>query len=143
MPYTKMIVHLVWSTKKRLPLLRYDLRAVFLDHVRANAADKGIKIDLINCHLDHVHALISLEADQNLSKVISLLKGESSHWINQQKLILGKFAWQEDYFAVSVSESGLDRVRDYIRNQDKHHKKKSFQDEYEEFLRIYGFKKVG
>jgi len=68
------------------------------------------------------------------------MKGESSHWINQEKLVLGKFAWQDEYFAVSVSESNVQRVQEYIRNQEEHHKKKTFQDEYEEFMRQYGIK---
>ena len=79
----------------------------------------------MNCHLDHVHCLISLGIDQNISKVVSLIKGESSHWINQEKLVPGKFAWQDEYFAVAVSESNVRRVQEYIRNQELHHKNKS------------------
>jgi REP element-mobilizing transposase RayT len=73
---------------------------------------------------------------------MKLLKGESSHWINKEN-ILGndkiKFKWQEEYFAVSVSESVLDRVRRYIENQETHHHKKTFQEEYDEFISKYGF----
>lgn len=97
------------------------------------------KKSTIFSHLDHVHCLISLGIDQNISKVINLLKGESSHWINQEKLAVGKFAWQDEYFAVSISESNVQQVQDYIRNQDEHHKKKTYQDEYDEFMRRYGF----
>ena len=134
------MIHLVWSTKNRTPSLRNEIRPVLLDHIRSNAIDKGIFIDFMNCHLDHVHCLVSLGIDQNISKIVSLLKGESSHWINQEKLVIGKFAWQDEYFAVSVSESNVQRVKEYIRNQELHHKKKSFQDEYDEFLRIFRFK---
>ena len=70
-----------------------------------------------------------------------LLKGESSYWINKNKLIREKFEWQDEYFAVSVSESAVNKVRDYIKNQEEHHKKKSFQQEYNEFMRKYGFDK--
>ena len=70
-----------------------------------------------------------------------LLKGESSYWINKNKLIRQKFEWQDEYFAVSVSESAVNHVRDYIKNQEEHHKKRSFQQEYDEFMRNYGFDK--
>ena len=72
---------------------------------------------------------------------MQLIKGESSHWINQQKLTLEKFEWQDEYFAVSVSESMVDRVRNYIKNQEVHHAKKTFQEEYDLFFERYSFKK--
>jgi REP element-mobilizing transposase RayT len=68
-----------------------------------------------------------------------LLKGESSYWINKNKIFKTKFEWQDEYFAVSVSESSVNRVRDYIKDQENHHKKKSFNDEYQEFIRRYKF----
>ena len=142
MPFAKIMIHLVWSTKNRTPFLRNEIRPAILDHIRSNSVEKGIYIDFINCHLDHVHCLISLGIDQNISKIVSLLKGESSHWINQQNLVVGKFSWQDEYFAVSVSESNIARVQDYIKIQDLHHKKKTFQDEYDEFLKIFQFKKL-
>ena len=75
---------------------------------------------------------------------MQLIKGESSFWINRNDIIvptLGgkKFEWQDEYFAVSVSESLIDKVRDYIKNQEKHHQKKSFTDEYKEFIEKYNF----
>ena len=70
---------------------------------------------------------------------MQLLKGESSFWINQQEMINSKFRWQDEYFAVSVSESQVDAVRKYIQNQEEHHKKKTFMDEYDEFVQKYGF----
>jgi putative transposase len=68
-----------------------------------------------------------------------LLKGESSFWINKNKVVRKKFEWQNEYFAVSVSESAVNRVRAYIRGQEDHHKKKSFEEEYQEFMRKYKF----
>ena len=68
-----------------------------------------------------------------------LLKGESSYWINRNNIFLKKFEWQDEYFAVSVSESAITRVREYIKNQENHHKKKSFNDEYQEFISKYKF----
>ena len=118
-----------------------DKRKQVFDHIRENAIDKGIYIDFINGHLEHVHCLISLGSGQNIDKILMLLKGESTYWINKNKIFMGKFEWQEEYFAVSVSESAVNRVREYIKNQEKHHRKKSFHEEYNEFMRKYGFDK--
>jgi len=71
-----------------------------------------------------------------------LLKGESSNWINKNEIFRKNFKWQDEYFAVSVSESAVNRVRDYIKNQEEHHRKRSFQEEYSEFMQKYGFDKV-
>ncbi len=143
MPHIKIILHLVWSTKNRQPYLKNTIRPKILDHIRSNAREKGICIDYINCYHDHVHCLVSLGLDQNISKVVQLIKGESSHWINNEKLVPEKFGWQEEYFAVSVSESAIEKVRGYIKNQDQHHKWKTFQEEYDEFMKAYGFGKLG
>ena len=72
-------------------------------------------------------------------KNVQFLKGESSHWINQEKLIPFKFAWQKEYFAVSVSQSMVERVRHYIHQQETHHRQKTYQEEYEELIQKYGF----
>jgi REP element-mobilizing transposase RayT len=82
-----------------------------------------------------------LGIDQTIQKVMQLIKGESSYWINKNRLTKEKFEWQDEYFAVSVSESMLDKVRDYIKNQEEHHRKKTFQEEYDEFISKYGFEK--
>jgi len=141
MGYIKIWVHLVWSTKNREPLLDADIRKQVFDHIRENAVNKCIYIDFINGHVEHVHCLISLGPGQNIDKILMLLKGESSHWINKNNIFKKKFEWQDEYFAVSVSESGVNKVRDYIKNQEEHHRKKSFQEEYNEFIHKYGFEK--
>ena len=141
MGYIKIWVHLVWSTKNRQPLLVADIRKQVFDHIRENAIDKNIYIDFINGYNEHVHCLISLGSGQNIDNILMLLKGESSHWINKNKFFKKKFEWQDECFAVSVSESAVNRVRDYIKNQEEHHRKRSFQEEYNEFMRKYGFEK--
>lgn len=143
MPFVKVYLHCVWSTKNRIPYLdSIELRQKVWNHIKENAIQKGIYIDFINGYSDHCHCLISLGVDQNIQKVIQLIKGESSFWINKNELTKEKFQWQEEYFAVSVSESVLDKVRDYIKNQETHHKKKTFQEEYDEFILKFGFKMV-
>lgn len=142
MPYVKVYIHFVWSTKNRVPHLNSkELRQKLFLHIRENAKEKGIYIDHINGYIDHVHCLISLGVDQTIQKIMQLIKGESSYWINHHLERPNKFEWQEEYFAVSVSESQLERVRMYILNQETHHQRKSFQDEYDEFLVKYGFQK--
>lgn len=143
MPYIKIWLHCVWNTKRRQPLLSKEIRQKIFNHIKDYSRGKKIFIDRINGSLEHVHCLISLGSEQNISKVINLLKGESSHWINSHKLIRGKFEWQDEYFAVSISESVVDKVRKYIDNQEEHHRKISFKEEYDEFIKKYHFKNLG
>jgi len=132
-------VHLVWTTKNREPILTQEIRRAIFKHIRENAKKKGIYIDYINGHLEHVHCLISMGNGQTIDNILMLLKGESSYWINKNKFFQVKFEWQDEYFSVSVSESAVNKVRNYIKNQENHHKKKSFNDEYQEFMRKYKF----
>ena len=133
------MIHLVWGTKDREPVLIGEKRKILFDHILANAKEKKIHIDTLGGYTDHVHCLLSLGGDQTISKVAQLIKGESSFWANQENLILPKLIWAEDYFAASVSESAVQKVRDYINNQEEHHKKITFAEEYEKFLKGYGF----
>ena len=141
MPHTKVFIHYIWSTKNRENIISRELKPLLLQHIKENSINKEIYIDCMNCTTDHIHLLVSLGAEQTVAKTAMLIKGESSFWVNRQKLIHGKFEWQDEYFAVSVSESIVDRVRDYIKNQEDHHKHKTFQEEYDEFISKYGFEK--
>ena len=142
MPYVKVYIHFVWSTKNREPFLNTkELRLKVWQHIRENAKEKEIFIDFINGYAEHCHCLISLGVDQTIQKIMQLLKGESAYWINKNQLTGSKFEWQNEYFAASVSESILNKVREYIKNQEEHHHRKTFQEEYDEFIRKYGFEK--
>src|ERR1700679_3339496 len=138
MPYCKIMVHAIWSTKNRKPLIVKELKPLLLGHIKENSFKKNIHIDTYNCVSDHIHLLISLGADQTIAKTIGLIKGESSNWVNKQQLINNKFEWQDEYIALSVSHSICDKVRNYILNQEEHHKKKTFGEEYEEFIKLNG-----
>lgn len=116
-----------------------ELRLKVWNHMRENAQKKGIFIDFVNGYTDHCHCLVSMGGNQTIEKVMQLIKGESSYWINKQGLTKEKFEWQDEYYGVSVSESQLNRVREYIKNQERHHQKKTFQQEFDEFISIYGF----
>ena len=133
------MIHYIWATKNRYPSITAELKPILLEHIKDNANKKGIHIDTLNCVADHIHLLISLGTDQTVSKVAQLIKGESSYWMNQNNIVTDKFEWQDEYIALSVSESGLDKVRKYIMNQEAHHKLKTLAEEYEEFQKAYGF----
>lgn len=142
MPFIKVYIHFVWSTKNRFPFLNtIELREKMWKHIKENGKEKGVFIDFVNGYNDHCHCLVSLKSDQTIQKVIQMIKGESAFWFNNQNFILEKFGWQDEYFAVSVSESMIENVRNYIRNQETHHSKKSFDDEYNKMIDVYGFQK--
>lgn len=137
MPYIRVWLHFVWSTKNREPILTRDLRTALFDHIASQARQKDIALDCFGGYMDHVHALISLGPDQTIAKIAQLLKGESSHWLNKSGMLQGHFQWQEEYYAVSVGESALQTVREYIRTQEEHHRRRSFAEEYKEFLGMH------
>ena len=137
MSFIRIWVHLIWSTKNRERIIHNELRSKLIDHIKINCKEKGIWLDSVNCVSDHIHLLISLNADVAISKSVMLIKGESSHWVNKNNFVKRKFQWQDEYIAISVSESMVDKVRDYIRNQETHHKRKSFTEEYEAFVKKY------
>ena len=140
MSYVKIILHCVWSTKKRQPLLSdRGQRETLFAHICANAKEKGIWVSLVGGYVDHLHLILYLGKDQIPSKILQLIKGEASHWFNQQ--YAQRLEWQDDYFTVSIGESQLTAVSNYILNQEEHHRHKSFLEEYEEFMRVYKFKK--
>jgi putative transposase len=141
MPYTEIMLHFIWATKNREPIITSELKPILLSHIKENSIKKKIFIDTLNCVSDHIHLLISLGTDQTISNIVKLIKGESSFWINNQKIIINKFEWQDDYMAYSVSKSAVDKVRQYIMNQEEHHKKQTFAQEYEIFLKNYGAEK--
>ncbi len=143
MAFVRVWIHVVWGTKNRFPYLTKEVKSDVINHIKQNAKSKEIFIDCINGHTEHLHCLIGLDADMGISKVMQLIKGESAFWINKQKLTSAKFEWADEYFAVSVSESVLEKVRSYINNQEKHHRKITFNEEYEIFIKTYKFESQG
>ena len=139
MPFLKLWIHFVWSTKKREKIITKKLKPLLLDHIKTNAREKKIFIDTINCVEDHIHILVSLGTDQTVSKIVQLIKGESSHWANKEKIINGKFEWQDEYYAATVDDSAVEIVRSYIQNQEEHHHKRTFDEEYQTFIKGYSF----
>ena len=96
MSFVKIWVHLVFSTKNREPLLPATIRYDVHKHIISNCKEKEIFLQSINGYTEHLHCLISLRKEQTISKIAQLIKGESSHWINKNNLMTGKFIWQDD-----------------------------------------------
>ncbi|WP_310991391.1 transposase [Aequorivita marina] len=140
MSWVRIWVHLVFSTKNRKAFLAtLDIREQMFLHIAENAKKKDIWMDCVGGYSNHVHCLISLGKNQCISQVGQLIKGESSNWLNKQNLIKSHFQWQDDYWAVSVSESHLDALRKYISSQEMHHKKKTFSEEIDLFMKKYNW----
>ena len=141
MPWIKVWLHFVWCTKDRVPYLQDGVRTRVFEHIRENAVKKNIHIDFLNGFVEHVHCLISLGSDQTLERLMQLIKGESSFWINKNNLTKTKFQWQDEYFVASVSESNVASVRRYIARQEEHHSKVSFDREFDDMLLRAGFQR--
>jgi putative transposase len=130
---------MVWATKDRKPLMNKEHKDAICKHIREYAPTKSIHVLNVNGWQDHLHCLVSLSPDQNVLTIVGLIKGESSFWAGKNLKMKEKFGWQDDYFAVSVSESQFPVINRYISNQEEHHKKKTFQQEYDEFMAKYKF----
>ncbi len=141
MSWVRVWIHLVFTTKNRERLvIDKESRDNLFKHMKENAKKKEIFLDTVNGSDDHVHCLISLSKDLTISKTVQLIKGESSHWFNANTNAKEKLSWQDDYWAVSVSESHITKVREYIKNQEEHHKRETFSEEVEEFMKKFGWK---
>jgi putative transposase len=143
MSWVKIYVHVVFSTKNREPVLNsLELRKKVFKHIKQNAPGKGIWLDCINGYHNHAHCLIALGKEQCISKIAQLIKGESAFWINQNNLTENKFIWQDDYWAVGISESHIPNLRKYIHRQEAHHSKQSFTAEINMAMEKYGWSVV-
>jgi REP element-mobilizing transposase RayT len=158
MPFIKVYIHFVWNTKTKISFLAIkQVRKIIWNHIRANAKKNGIRVDFINGYSDYYHCLIDLETDQTIEKVIGILKGEKTFWINKKGFstesfpaelpsflntaTTNKFEWKDDYFAIAVSESTFKRVSNYSQNQLDDNEEKLFNKEYKEYVIKYGFQK--
>ena len=137
MPFVKVMIHAFWGTKNRYPFLTKETKQKVIAHIRENAKRKEIFIDRLNGFTEHLHCLFGLNADMTIAKALQLIKGESAFWINREQITNDNFEWADEYFAASVSESQLDKVRAYIDHQQEHHKKVTFQYEYDQILKKF------
>lgn len=137
--YNKIWIHAIWSTKIRAQLIIPKIESQVYELMRSEFTEMGCPVRIINGMPDHVHSLFLLNPQKSIAEVIKQVKGGVSYDVNEKDLIPEKFSWQTGYAAYSVSESVLERVYHYIKNQKKHHLKKTFQQEFDAFLKLYGF----
>jgi len=137
--FTKVWIHAIWATKNRKELVDSSIEKKVHNYIHDELIELGCPVRIINGMPDHVHVLFLLNPQKTISDVIRQAKGGSSHCINGENLILEKFAWQKGYAAFAVSESQLDAVYNYIKNQKQHHLKKNGQQEFDDFIKLHGF----
>jgi putative transposase len=131
----KIYLHAVFSTKNRQPLLADGWRDELFCVLGGATNSLGCQSLIVGGVADHVHLLFQLGRTLTVADAIGKIKSTSSLWIGQTRAELSEFHWQAGYAVFSVSQSSLEAVRAYIRNQPEHHRKQSFQDELREFLR--------
>src|SRR5260370_41214093 len=136
--YSRCWLHLIWTTLDREPMLVRPAAAKVPRFLNGYAVEKSIYMKINYRNPEHAHALIDLPTSKSIEEVVKLLKGSSSHWINENRLLRGRFAWGRGYGAFSVSHSHVDQVAAYIANQHEHHRKKTFAREFEIFVEKYG-----
>ncbi len=136
--YVSNIVHYIFSTKARFPFIDRELESRLWPYMGGIARENGMKALTIGGTTDHVHTLLSLPATLSVAKAIQLIKGGSSKWIHDQLPKYRKFAWQDGYGAFSVSASQMKQVISYIDGQKEHHRKRTFEEEFLEFLDKHG-----
>lgn len=130
----RLHVHLVFSTKNREPLITDSVRNPLHAYMATVLGNLGCHPVVINSVDDHIHLLFDLARTVAISQAVEDVKKSSSKWIKEQESGSGKFAWQSGYGAFAVSESNVGEVREYITNQQEHHRKKTFKEEYRQFL---------
>ncbi|MDD2725598.1 MAG: IS200/IS605 family transposase [Methylovulum sp.] len=132
--YTQLYVQLVFAVKGRNGFIQERFRENLQKYITGIVQNNGHKMLAIYCMPDHTHILLGLNPKQSIADLTRDIKAHSSKWINEQRFIDFKFQWQEGYGAFSYNRTLLDAVTKYILNQPIHHQKKTFKDEYIEFL---------
>ncbi len=136
--YNKIWIHAIFATKNREEFIGLEIESLIYDHLKEQLLECGCPVRIINGMPEHVHLLFLLNPQKAITDVLKQVKGNTSHWVNQQDLLKVKFAWQGGYGAYSVSESQLEKVYSYILGQKEHHKKQTFAKEFEDFIRLHG-----
>ena len=136
--FTFLGMHFVFSTKNRVPLLDSTMNERLFSYIGGIIRELGGKLVEINAMPEHIHFYVYMPKTVSVSKFMEMVKANSSKWVHDSFPNKGKFGWQDGYGAFSVSKSAEDTVIQYIRNQQEHHRKKTFQEEFIEFLNKYG-----
>ena len=132
--YTQIHIQAVFTVSNRACIIKKTWKDELYQYITGIIQNHGHKVLAINGMPDHIHILFGMRPTQSLSDLMQDVKGDSSKWINQKRLVLGRFSWQEGYGGFSYGKSQIDNVIDYIKTQEIHHRKKTFIEEYLEFL---------
>ncbi|RFZ91877.1 IS200/IS605 family transposase [Mucilaginibacter conchicola] len=132
--YTQIHIQFVIAVKLREALIHQTFKERLHEYITGIVRNHGHKMIAINSMPDHLHLFVGFRPEQSISDLMRIVKGDSSEWINKEKFTKGKFRWQEGYGAFSYSRSQIPNVAEYIANQEEHHKKTSFLEEYKNFL---------
>ncbi|MCF8322606.1 MAG: IS200/IS605 family transposase [Flavobacterium sp.] len=135
--YTQIHIQFVFAVKFRNGLINTSFKGELYQYISGILKQHNHKLLAINGMPDHLHIFIGMRPTQSISDLMQDIKGSSSKWINEKKFLKIKFEWQEGYGAFSYSKSHVDTVIKYIKNQEEHHKKESFRDEYLKFLKAF------
>lgn len=135
--YTQIYIHIVFTVEGRQNLIRKEYKEELHKYITGIVKNKGQKVIAIDGTSDHVHILIGVKPNIALSDLVRDVKANSSKFISDKKWVMGRFNWQEGFGAFSYSHSQLDTVANYIKNQEEHHSRKSFREEYLEMLRKF------
>lgn len=135
--YTQIHIHSIFAVQNRISLISKQWDERLYQYITAIIQNKGHKLLSINGMPDHIHVLFGMRPTQSLSDLMQDIKGDSSKWINENHLVPGRFSWQEGYGGFSYSKSQIAAVANYIENQEKHHKKKTFIEEYLKILKDF------
>jgi putative transposase len=136
--YTQIYIHYVFAVQNRLSLIQENWKTQLYKYMNGIVEQQGHKPFAINGMPDHVHILVSMNPTQAPSELMFHIKRSSSLWINENRFVTGKFSWQEGFGAFSYGESQIPDIAQYIENQQHHHHKRTFQEEYLEFLEVFG-----
>ena len=135
--YTQIHIHFVFAVKYRDGVIHSSWKDELYKYITGIVQNNKHKLLIINGMPDHVHILIGLRPSQSISDLLQDIKGSSSKWINEKRFIKTRFEWQEGYGAFSYSKSQIKAVEEYIENQELHHQKKTFREEYLEMLQKF------
>jgi putative transposase len=133
--YTQLYVHVVFAVRGRANLIDIKWKEELYKYITGIITNKNQKLMIINGMPDHLHILIGMKPDCALSDLVRDIKANSSRWINEKRLVPRKFAWQSGFGAFTVGYSQIPKVVNYILFQEEHHRRKTFQKEYIQFLK--------
>ena len=135
--YTKIYIHAVFAVKYRECLIAPHWKDELFKYTTGIVQNNSHKMLAIGGMPDHVHLFVGMKPDQSVSDLIRDVKANTSKWINERGLVKGKFSWQAGFGAFSYAQSQLDTLVKYVMNQENHHRKQSFREEYQELLKKF------